>query len=96
MNPVNNSWQELSLPTPNALPSGITIDRSGNVWFTEFQASKIGLVLAGTTTVLDFAIPTPNSGPEDVFAAANSTVYFTEQYANKIGQITVSRQPLSR
>lgn len=86
---TGHPWRELPVPTPNSLPSGLTVDQKGNVWFTEFNTSKIGVVPAGSSSVLDFSIPTANSGPEDVRAAPDGRIFFTEQYGNKIGQITV-------
>jgi len=87
------AWQELPVPTPNSLPSGIAVDPAGNVWFTEFMGSKIGVVPAGSNTVLDFAIPTANSGPEDITSVSAGKAFFTEQYGNKVGEITVSGLP---
>nr|MDQ2732606.1 hypothetical protein [Armatimonadota bacterium] len=86
---TGHPWRELPVPTPNSLPSGLSVDQRGNVWFTEFNTSKIGVVPAGSSTVVDFPIPTGNSGPEDVRAAPDGRIFFTEQYGNKIGQIIV-------
>ena len=46
----------------NSLPDGITTGPDGNLWFTEFAASKIGRITP-TGTITEFPIPTAEQRP---------------------------------
>ena len=81
-------FQEYVLPTPNSGPTGITTGGVGSlagVFFTEFNANKIGMITADGT-IQEFAIPTPDSGPLGISAGDNG-VWFTESRANKLGRL---------
>jgi sugar lactone lactonase YvrE len=78
---------EYAIPTPNAVPCGITVDATGNVWFAEFQGNNIGMMTPlGAFT--EFAIPTANSNPCSITVGPDGNLWFTEVSGNKIGTMT--------
>ncbi len=46
-----------SIPTAYSFPFGITIDKQGNVWFTELEGNKLGEISANSSTVTEVSIP---------------------------------------
>jgi virginiamycin B lyase len=48
---------EYSIPTPNAGPLGITVDKHGIVWFTESNVSKIGRFDPQSNSFKEYLIP---------------------------------------
>jgi streptogramin lyase len=90
------SWgriDEFTIPTPSSGPMNLAIDPyNGSIWFTEYQANKIGrLFFVGETTwrFIEYSLPTPNSYPTDiavdpncwhVFPAWNLTVTETQTH----------------
>jgi streptogramin lyase len=48
---------EHSIPTPGALPMGITLGPDHNIWFVEFEASKVGRVSIEDGQISEFAVP---------------------------------------
>src|SRR5262249_28215876 len=80
---------EYSVPTPASHPVGITRGLDGNLWFTEFTASKMRRVTpAGVIT--EFALPNANSYPYDITLGPDGNLWFTEDNGNRIGRITSS------
>jgi virginiamycin B lyase len=72
----------------NALADGITLGPDGNVWFTQFNAFKIGRVTPagkirqfGTTT----------RGAADITTGPDGALWFTE-YGERLGRITTTGQ----
>jgi virginiamycin B lyase len=80
---------EYALPTANAGPQGIVAGPDGNLWFTEFNANKVGRI-STDGVITEFPIPTLNSGPRGITAGPDGNVWFTEYIGNKIGKITPS------
>ncbi len=80
---------EYAVPTANAGPQGIVAGPDGNLWFTEFNANKIGRVTTDGA-ITEFPIPTPSSGPRGITAGPDGNLWFTETAGNKIGKITVA------
>jgi streptogramin lyase len=77
---------EFPVPTANSQPGGITTGPDGNIWFTEFGASKIGRITpAGTITEFPIAA---SSNPEMIALGSDGNLWFPEVTANKIGRIT--------
>ncbi len=80
---------EYPVLTPAAGPYETTLGADGNVWFTEFNADKIGKVTtAGKVT--EYPIPTAASQPEGITAGPDGNLWFVETGANKIGKITTA------
>jgi len=55
--PLQKYITEYPVPTPNAAPLAITIDDSGNVWFTESNASKLGMFNSVNQTFREYKVP---------------------------------------
>ena len=80
---------EFPIPTANSNPAEITLGPDGNLWFTEYDGSKIGRVTpAGNIT--EFPLPTPYAEPHGITAGPDGNVWFTEVAANQVGRITPS------
>jgi virginiamycin B lyase len=63
----------------------------GNLWFTEYDGSKIGRITpAGTITEFPLPIPPPysSSRPQVTTAGPDGNLWFTESAGNKIGRIS--------
>jgi streptogramin lyase len=70
----------------NSLPDGIAAGPDGNLWFTEFNSSKIGRITPqGVVTEFSLAA---NSGPKGIAAGPDGNLWFTENFSGKIGRIT--------
>jgi len=83
----NLSIIEFPIPTNNSQPHGITSGPDGNLWFTEFVASKIGRITPDGT-ITEFIPPTSNSKPVGIVLGPDGNLWFTEYGVNKIGRIT--------
>jgi len=73
--------------TGGSSPLGITAVSNGNVWFTENQADKIGMINPTTHAIQEFQIPTASSGPEGITVGPDGNLWFTEYAADQIGVI---------
>jgi streptogramin lyase len=83
------SISEFSVPTGTSQPVGVAAGSDGRLWFTEFNANKIGrLTTAGAFT--EFTVPTAGSGPQYIAAGPDGNLWFTEFNGNKIGRITTA------
>ena len=71
----------------SSAPSGITTGPDGNIWFTEHQASQIGVLNPATHVITEFPIPTANAGPTGITAGPDGNLWFTESAGNSIGVI---------
>jgi streptogramin lyase len=95
------TFSETTIPTANANPLGITV-LTNNVnlaFFTEHDASKIGIYDASTNTITEKATLTPNAGPTTIVQGPDGAAWFTENSVAKIGRITstgsMTEYPLS-
>src|SRR6516164_9857604 len=86
---------EFPLPAAGSVPFGITTGPDGNIWFTEDQANKIGMINPTTHAISEFAIPTAGSNPLEITAGPGSTIWFTENAANQIGEINPATDAIS-
>ena len=78
---------EYPLPTANAKPTSIVAGPDGNLWFTEYSASKIGRI---TTAGVVMEFPIPNGGlPVGIAEGPDGNLWFAE-YTGAIGKITTS------
>jgi virginiamycin B lyase len=68
------SIQEFAVPTPNSGPIGITVGPDGNLWFTEFNGSKISRMMEDGQ-ITEFSIPTPNSGPDGIATGPDDNLW---------------------
>jgi len=67
---------------------GIVAGPDGNLWFTEFTASKIGRITT-EGVVTEFPLPTA-SNPQLIAAGADGNLWFPEATGDKIGRITTA------
>jgi len=76
---------EFTTLTAPSSPSDIVVATDGNLWFTEFNADRIGRITpAGAIT--EFTLPA-GSGPLSIAAGPDGKVYFTERFGNAIGRL---------
>jgi len=80
-------FTEFLIPTPNSEPRGITAGPDGAVWFTEFNANKIGRITT-TGVITEFGVLTGSGFPARIALGPDGNLWFTEQGANKIALIT--------
>jgi virginiamycin B lyase len=80
---------EYPLLTVNANPLAIAVGPDGALWFTEYNAGKIGRITAAGA-VTEYPVPTAFSGPDGIVAGPDGALWFTESSGNKIGRITTS------
>jgi hypothetical protein len=79
-------------PDQNGQIPAVTIDSSGNVWFTEVGGA-IGEVKAGTTAIIEYPVPAQGSDPDGITIDSAGDVWFTEAGEingtdiNKIGEL---------
>src|ERR1051325_359357 len=76
---------EFPLLTSGGSPFAITTGPDGNVWYTENQAGKIGMINPTTHAQSEFLIPTASSGPTGITAGPDGNLWFAESGAKKIG-----------
>ena len=85
-------------PTPDSGPRALAAGPDGNIWFSEFNASKIGRITP-QGVITEFPLPRPNSGPGDITAGADGNMWFVELAGtmdgrkpdgNRVGRITMS------
>jgi len=78
---------EFPIPTPNSFPRHITPGPDGAVWFTEFNANKLGRI-DENGVIVEYILPNPNSGPGRVVTGGDGNLWFTENNLNRIGGMT--------
>jgi virginiamycin B lyase len=73
---------EYTVPTAGALSSAnrnaITAGPDGNLWFTEYHASQIGMINPTTHAFNEFATLTANADPQGITAGPDGNIWFTE------------------
>jgi virginiamycin B lyase len=82
------------IPTASSRPMGIALGSDGNLWFTEFAASKIGQ-LNTSGKISENATPTKGAGPNAIASgpAPNLNLWFTETNVKGVAQITTTGPP---
>jgi len=76
---------ELDVPTRGSVPSDITVDPTGAVWFLEFRGNKIGRYAAGRFA--EFPVPTPRAGLTGLAVAPDGAVWFAEIRGHALGRL---------
>ncbi len=71
--------------TANAGLTGITNGPDGNLWFTEFNASRVARVTPGGV-ITEFVLPA-GRGPTNIVLGADGNLWFTENTGDRIGRI---------
>jgi virginiamycin B lyase len=88
-------WDEYSIPSLGSEPWGLAVDGSGNVWFAETAANRIGKLEVASGVISEYTIPTANSQPWEVAIGGDGTVWFTEKAGNKIGSLAPSTRAVT-
>ncbi len=78
---------EYRLPTPGAEPFDIARGPGDSIWFTEFNAAKIGRI-SPLGAVTEFRVPTPGAEPYQITAGPDGAMWFTEYNTDKIGRVS--------
>jgi len=81
---------QYQLPNGSSQPWGITVDRTGIVWFVEEQSNQIGMFNPVTKSFNEFNVTTPNSLLEEIAADNSGNVWFTELNGGKLGELKAS------
>src|SRR6266849_5857864 len=84
--------QSFTVPSGYSSPFFLAFDKSGNLWFTEFSANKIGKFNPATHTFNETPTPTPGSRPYGIAGPdpATGSIWFTENKpaVHRIGKFT--------
>ena len=64
---------------------GITAGPDGNLWFTEHDADKIGMINPTTHAITEFPVPTANADPNGISAGPDGNLWFTERQQARSG-----------
>jgi streptogramin lyase len=78
---------EYALPK-GSVPHEITQGPDGNLWYTDYETSKIGKITT-SGTITEYALPT-GSGPEGITQGPDGNLWYTDYKTQKIGKITTS------
>ena len=78
---------DFAVPTLSSSPYAVTAGPDGNLWFTEYNASKIGEINPLTHATSDFATPTASSEPFAITVGPDGNIWFTETIPSMIGEI---------
>jgi virginiamycin B lyase len=74
----------------SAGPAGIAAGPGNSLWFTEFDADKIGVVDATSHAITEYSVPTNNAQPLAITRGPDGNMWFTESGVGKIGMIDVT------
>jgi streptogramin lyase len=77
--------------TPWSIASG----PDGNLWFTERDGNKVGMINPTTHAVSEFPVPTANSWPIGITVGPDGNVWFTEAATGNIGVINPTTHAIS-
>ncbi len=86
------TFVETTIPTANANPLGITVVTGdvNHAYFTEHDASKIGVYDAAAKTITEVPTLTPNAGPTTIVQGPDGALWFTENNVAKMGWMSTS------
>ena len=85
--PAVGSVRQYRLPTRGAEPFDIARGPGGSMWFTEFDADKIGRI-SPLGVVTEFSVPTRGAEPYQITAGPGGTMWFTEYNTARIGRVS--------
>ena len=83
-------FSETTIPTANANPMGLVVGPDQKVYFTEHDASKIGVYDPSSKTIVEYPTLTANAGPTMVAIGPDNAIWFTENNAAKMGWLSTS------
>jgi streptogramin lyase len=74
--------------------SGISIDKNGNVWFTDSLSGRIGYIVPATGALHAFTFAIKNVHPHDgLVVDSHNTVWFTQTYGRILGMLPGAKLP---
>jgi len=79
---------EFPIPTNGGFPSYIT-SAGGDLWFTEFQANKVGRVTTGGT-ITEFSSGSSGAGPYDIITGPDGAAWFGAITSASIARISLT------
>ncbi|MGB6984879.1 MAG: hypothetical protein WBD74_02755 [Candidatus Aquilonibacter sp.] len=82
------------LATANAAPQNITVGANGALWFTEYNADKIGEIFtsaAAGTMPTEFKVTT-GAGLGAITSGSDNAIWFTETKSDKLGRMLTTGQ----
>jgi uncharacterized repeat protein (TIGR01451 family) len=81
---------EITVPTANAGPTGITAGSDGALWFTEATAGQVGrITTTGAITEISAGV-NPDGGLAGIAFGPDRNLWFTEATAAQIGRVALS------
>jgi hypothetical protein len=82
-------FTEYPVPTSDSGPAGIAAGPDGNLWFTEYQGTKVAKVTtSGVFT--EYPLPTINRNPWVIATGPDGNLWFTDPAVNRVGKVTTS------
>jgi virginiamycin B lyase len=86
-------FKSFRVPTANSQPRHITLGSDGNMWFTEGNATQIGVIDA-KGRITEFVVPEPFTTPDDIVAGPDGALWFTipNGFPDAIGRVTTDGQ----
>jgi streptogramin lyase len=91
--PLLSTISEFPIPTANSDPVSITTGPDGNLWFTEEQVDKIGMINPTTHVIEEFPIPTANSGPQGITTGPDGNLPTAAPQGSRRGPTVISGSP---
>jgi virginiamycin B lyase len=76
-----------TVPTPNARPRRIQVDKDGTIWFCEFQAGKLGHFDPKTETFKEYELPGARATPYAMNLDREGNVWYSSEYMDYIGRL---------
>ncbi len=78
---------EFPIPTPGSNPWDVAVASGPDVWFTEFNANKVGRYHVPTGTFTELELPTPDSQPAGITADPYGVIWLVEANGNNLARI---------
>jgi virginiamycin B lyase len=85
------SVRKFQVPTAGAEPFDIAAGPAGTMWFTEFDADKVGRI-SRSGQITEYPVPTADAGPYQITAGPGGFMWFTEYNTTKLGRISPTGQ----
>jgi streptogramin lyase len=82
---------EYPTPTANSNPYGIAAGPDGNLWFVEYNASRVAKVTT-SGAITEYLTPTVPSNPTEIAAGPDGNLWFTEDNRDngKVAKVTTA------
>jgi streptogramin lyase/plastocyanin len=76
--------EEIPTASPHSWPTGLDLDRNGNLWFAMTRANRIGR-LSPDGSVQEYTVPTLDARPTGIKVDREGNVWFAERDKSKLG-----------